>query len=118
MPNILIIVKMNKFKEQPSDNRFHFLNFLSLKKNIKILNDNPKTTLKKWLVSTKKRFEFSKNAICFIGLFSFIFKASFESGDFMRTLLSTLKSLHTFLLKFVMQTSFDYSDDINKKLNK
>lgn len=65
MPNILIIVKMNKFKEQPSDNRIHFLNFLSLKKNIKLLNDNPKTTLKKWLISTKKRVNWEPDIIIY-----------------------------------------------------
>ena len=65
MSNILIIVKMEKFKEQPSNNRIQFLNFLSFKKNIKILNDNSKTTLKKWLASTKKRVNWEPNIIIY-----------------------------------------------------
>ena len=49
MKNILIIAKMDLFKQQPSNNRVDLLKFLSTKKNIKIMNDKEGQTLNSWI---------------------------------------------------------------------
>ena len=41
MKNILILAKMHRFQKQVSTNRFHFLNFLNSKPNIKVIDDLP-----------------------------------------------------------------------------
>ena len=63
MVNILIIAKLQKFKEQPSDNRVLLLEFLSNKKNIKVLNDSNQTSLKRWIKKTKQRIKWEPNVI-------------------------------------------------------
>ena len=65
MKNILIISKLSLFKLQPSDNRYYFLNYLSLKKNIKIMNDDDKYTLNRWLKSTYKRMKWKPDIIIY-----------------------------------------------------
>ena len=63
MKNILIIAKMDLFKEQPSNNRVDLLNFLSTKQNIKIMNDKEGQTLKNWINKTKKRVKWEPDVI-------------------------------------------------------
>lgn len=63
--NILIISKFDLFKEQPSNNRVHFLKFLATKSNIKIMNDGVNVSLKKWLDSTKKRVNWVPDIIIY-----------------------------------------------------
>uniref|UniRef100_A0A6C0KF32 Glycosyltransferase n=1 Tax=viral metagenome TaxID=1070528 RepID=A0A6C0KF32_9ZZZZ len=65
MKNILIIAKMNLFKEQPSNNRVDLLNFLSTKSNIKIMNDKEGQTLKGWISKTKKRIKWEPDVIIY-----------------------------------------------------
>ena len=65
MKNILIIAKMDLFKEQPSNNRVDLLNFLSTKQNIKIMNDKQGQTLKNWINKTKKRVNWEPNVIIY-----------------------------------------------------
>ena len=65
MVNILIIAKLQKFKEQPSDNRVLLLEFLSNKKNIKVLNDSNQTSLKRWIKKTKQRIKWEPNVIIY-----------------------------------------------------
>ena len=65
MKNILIIAKISMFKEQPSNNRLDFLRFLSSKTNIKIMNDEKNSTLKRWLVKTKKRINWEPEIIMY-----------------------------------------------------
>ena len=65
MKNILIIAKMNLFKEQPSNNRVDLLNFLSTKSNIKIMNDKEGQTLKSWISKTKKRIKWEPDVIIY-----------------------------------------------------
>ena len=45
---------MDLFKEQPNNNRVDILNFLSTKKNIKVMNDKEGQTLKNWINKTEK----------------------------------------------------------------
>jgi len=49
MRNILFIAKFNKFGQENSPNRFHFLNFLTTKNNIQILNDDTNISLVNWI---------------------------------------------------------------------
>ncbi len=65
MKNILIIAKMDLFKEQPSNNRVDLLNFLSTKQNIKIMNDKEGQTLKNWINKTKKRVKWEPDVIIY-----------------------------------------------------
>ena len=65
MKNVLIIAKMDLFKEQPSNNRVDLLNFLSTKPNIKIMNDKEGQTLKNWINKTKKRVKWEPNIIIY-----------------------------------------------------
>ena len=65
MKNILIIAKMDLFKEQPSNNRVDLLNFLSTKSNIKIMNDKEGQTLKSWTNKTKKRVKWEADVIIY-----------------------------------------------------
>jgi len=65
MKNILIIAKMDLFKEQPSNNRVDLLNFLSTKPNIKIMNDKEGQTLKSWITKTKKRVKWEPEVIVY-----------------------------------------------------
>ena len=65
MKNILIIAKMDLFKEQPSNNRIDLLNFLSTKQNIKIMNDKEGQTLKNWINKTKKRVKWRPDVIIY-----------------------------------------------------
>ena len=65
MKNILIIAKMDLFKEQPSNNRVDLLNFLSTKPNIKIMNDKEGQTLKNWINKTKKRVKWEPDIIIY-----------------------------------------------------
>ena len=65
MKNILIIAKLDLFKEQPSNNRVDLLNFLSTKSNIKIMNDKEGQTLKSWINKTKKRVKWEPNVIIY-----------------------------------------------------
>ena len=65
MKNILIIAKMDLFKEQPSNNRIDILNFLSKKTNIKIMNDKEGQTLKNWLTKTEKRVKWRPDVIIY-----------------------------------------------------
>jgi len=65
MKNILIIAKMDLFKEQPSNNRLDLLNFLSTKQNIKIMNDKEGQTLKNWINKTKKRVKWEPDVIIY-----------------------------------------------------
>lgn len=65
MKNVLIIAKMDLFKEQPSNNRVDLLNFLSTKQNIKIMNDKEGQTLKSWISKTKKRIKWEPDVIIY-----------------------------------------------------
>ena len=65
MKNILIIAKMDLFKEQPSNNRVDLLNFLSTKSNIKIMNDKEGQTLRNWITKTKKRVKWEPDIIIY-----------------------------------------------------
>ena len=65
MKNILIIAKMDLFREQPSNNRVDLLNFLSTKQNIKIMNDKEGQTLKNWINKTKKRVKWEPDVIIY-----------------------------------------------------
>ena len=65
MKNVLIIAKMDLFKEQPSNNRVDLLNFLSTKQNIKIMNDKEGQTLKGWISKTKKRIKWEPDVIIY-----------------------------------------------------
>ena len=65
MKNILIIAKMDLFKEQPSNNRVDLLNFLSTKQNIKIMNDKEGQTLKNWINKTEKRVKWRPDVIIY-----------------------------------------------------
>ena len=65
MKNILIIAKMDLFKEQPSNNRVDLLNFLSTKQNVKIMNDKEGQTLKSWINKTKKRVKWEPEVIVY-----------------------------------------------------
>ena len=65
MPNILIIAKLQKFKEQPSNNRVLLLDFLSSKKNIKVINDSSNTSLRQWIKKTKKRIKWEPSVIIY-----------------------------------------------------
>jgi hypothetical protein len=65
MKNILIIAKMDLFKKQPSNNRVDLLNFLSTKKNIKIMNDKEGQTLKSWIKKTKKRINWEPDVLIY-----------------------------------------------------
>lgn len=65
MKNVLIIAKMDLFKEQPSNNRVDLLNFLSTKQNIKIMNDTEGQTLKNWINKTKKRVKWEPDVIIY-----------------------------------------------------
>jgi len=65
MKNILIIAKMDLFKEQPSNNRVDLLNFLSKKANIKIMNDKEGQTLKNWINKTKKRVKWQPDILIY-----------------------------------------------------
>lgn len=65
MKNILIIAKMNLFKQQPSNNRVDLLNFLSTKKNIKLMNDKEGQTLKSWIKKTKKRINWEPDVLIY-----------------------------------------------------
>ena len=65
MKNILIIAKLDLFKEQPSNNRVDILNFLSTKKNIKIMNDKEGQTLKSWISKTEKRVKWKPDVIIY-----------------------------------------------------
>ena len=56
---------MDLFKEQPSNNRIDLLNFLSTKKNIKIMNDKEGQTLKSWLIKTEKRVKWKPDVIIY-----------------------------------------------------
>ena len=56
---------MDLFKEQPSNNRVDLLNFLSTKKNIKIMNDKEGQTLKNWIAKTKKRVKWKPDIIIY-----------------------------------------------------
>ena len=68
MKNILIIAKMDLFKQQPSNNRVDLLNFLSTKQNIKIMNDKEGQTLKNWIIKTKKRVKWEPDVIIYFFL--------------------------------------------------
>ena len=70
MKNILIIIKLDYVKKQPSDNRLNFLNYLSKKKNIKLMNDTNKITIKKWISSTKKRVNWEPDIVIYYFLSS------------------------------------------------
>tara|TARA_B100000925_G_scaffold169892_1_gene127858 strand:- start:1689 stop:2648 length:960 start_codon:yes stop_codon:yes gene_type:complete len=65
MKNILIIAKMDLFKQQPSNNRVDLLNFLSTKPNIKVMNDKKGQTLKNWIIKTKKRVKWEPEIIIY-----------------------------------------------------
>ena len=65
MKNILIIAKMDLFKEQPSNNRIDLLNFLSKKPNINIMNDTKGQQLKNWINKTKKRINWEPDVIIY-----------------------------------------------------
>tara|TARA_B100000963_G_scaffold84091_1_gene71659 strand:+ start:4167 stop:5129 length:963 start_codon:yes stop_codon:yes gene_type:complete len=65
MKNILIIAKLDLFKQQPSNNRIDLLNFLSTKPNIKIMNDKEGQTLKNWINKTKKRVKWEPDVIIY-----------------------------------------------------
>ena len=54
MKNILILAKMDLFREQLSNNRLQFLNFLNTKDNIKILNDTKNINLISEITKLKK----------------------------------------------------------------
>ena len=55
MKNILIIAKIEEFKQQPSINRVKLLEHLLGYSNIKVLNDAPYRKLKAYLKNQKKR---------------------------------------------------------------
>ena len=63
--NILIIAKLDQFKLQPSDNRVLLLEFLSNKKNIKVINDSEKISLKRWINKAKKRIKWEPDIIIY-----------------------------------------------------
>tara|TARA_B110000208_G_C11705275_1_gene407328 strand:- start:2 stop:964 length:963 start_codon:yes stop_codon:yes gene_type:complete len=65
MDNILIIAKLKRFKEQPSNNRVLLLEYLSNKKNIKLLNDSHEVSLKRWIQKTKKRINWEPTIIIY-----------------------------------------------------
>jgi hypothetical protein len=63
--NILVISKLALFDLEPSDNRLKFLNFISKKPNVKLLNDSNKITLKRWIISTQKRMKWIPDVIIY-----------------------------------------------------
>ena len=65
MNNILFIYKYDKFNNQPSDNRYNFLNFLSNKENIKTLDDDPDITLNSWIHSTNTQENWKPDIIIY-----------------------------------------------------
>lgn len=65
MDNILIIAKLDLFKQEPSNNRVLLLDFLATKKNIKLLNDKHDISLKRWISKAKKRLKWEPTIIIY-----------------------------------------------------
>ena len=64
MKNILIIAKMEKFKQENSMNRYNFLTFLNTKSNIEVIEDLPRSVFKS-LELLKKKSQFVPDIVIY-----------------------------------------------------